>query len=89
MVRMFVRHEVDDYTDWREAYDAFDAERRGMGVRAHGVYRGCGDANDVTVSHDFDSVDAARSFVESTRLKEAMEEAGVRGEPQIWFVEQD
>ncbi|MCH8922278.1 MAG: hypothetical protein IIA67_03895, partial [Planctomycetes bacterium] len=39
MVRMYVRHSVESYRTWRRAYDAFDAERRGMGVIGDGVYQ--------------------------------------------------
>lgn len=87
MIRMFVRHPVADYTAWREVYDAFDAERTEMGVSAHGVFRAVDDPSDLTVYHDFDSVEAARAFADSTRLREAMVEAGVMGEPLIWMTE--
>jgi hypothetical protein len=80
---------VDDYATWRKAYDDFDGERAGMGVRGHAVYRGVDNASDVTAYHDFDTADDARAFAESTRLREVMEEAGISGPPQIWFVEQD
>lgn len=38
MVRMFVRHKVNDYTVWRTAYDAFETERPGFGVTGHAVF---------------------------------------------------
>ena len=36
MIRMFVRHDVEDYAKWRRAYDDFNDERIGarLGVRA-------------------------------------------------------
>src|SRR6266542_3749774 len=46
MVRLFVRHPVSDYATWREHYDAFDDERRGMGVTGDAVFRSVdGDAH--------------------------------------------
>ena len=88
MVRMFVRHQVDDYATWRKGYDDFDEKRRTMGVSGHAVYRSVDDGNDVTAYHDFDSIDAARSFAGSDDLRQAMQQAGVVGAPQIWFVEE-
>lgn len=85
MATMFARHTVKDYRSWRAAYDAFDAERKSMGVKAHGVYQADGDPNDVTVYHEFDDVDAAKKFAGSSRLKEVMAQAGVTGNPEIWF----
>ena len=88
MIRMFVRHEVDDYETWRKAYDDFDDERGGLGVRSQAVYRSVDNGNDVTAYHDFDSADAANAFAGSSRLREVMEAAGVSSPPQVWFVEQ-
>lgn len=83
--RMFVRHEVADYATWLKAYNAFDKERRKMGVRGAVVYRSIDNPNDVTVTHDFKSVEKAKAFADSPRLKEVMEKAGVKGTPQMWF----
>lgn len=84
-VRMFVRHEVADYATWLKAYNAFNKERRKMGVRGAAVYRSLDNPNDVTVTHDFKNAEAAKAFATSARLKEVMEKAGVKGSPQIWF----
>ena len=86
MVRMFVRHSVTDYNTWRKVYDVFDDERRTMGVVGAAVFRGADDGNDVTAWHDFATLDEAKAFAVWPRLKEAMGEAGVAGEPQIWLV---
>ena len=85
MIRLFVRHPVADFAQWKQAYDDFDEERSGMGVTGHAVFQAVDDANDVTLWHDFESMESARAFMESARLKEVMEGAGVAGEPKIWF----
>jgi hypothetical protein len=85
MVRLFIRHDVADYGSWREGYDAFDETRRGMGVTGDAVYQTVGNPNDVTVTHDFESEDAAKAVLSSAELKGAMENAGVVGEPQVWI----
>lgn len=84
-VRLFVRHDVSDYTAWRAAYDGFDAKRRSMGVTAAAVYQSVGNPNNVTVWHDFKSADSAKAFASSPDLKAVMTKAGVIGRPQIWF----
>ena len=85
MVRMFVRHKVNDYAVWRKAYDDFDGERSGMGVKGHAVFQTVDDPNDVTVWHDFETKETADSFVGSDRLKEVMEAGGVASAPDILF----
>jgi hypothetical protein len=82
---MFVRHDVADYGKWKKDYDGFDAERRGMGVVGNAVYCSVDNDSDVTVTHDFESMDKAKAFIESPRLKEVMEAAGVTSPPAIWF----
>lgn len=85
MVRMFVRHMVNDYSVWRKVYDDFDSERNGLGVKGDAVFQAVDDLNDVTAWHDFESIEAAQSFAGSDRLKEAMQGAGVASAPDIWF----
>ena len=87
MTRLFIRHSVDDYATWRKAYDDFDAVRSQMGVIDKAVYRTAGDPNNVTVTHDFDTLAKAKGFAESEELKSRMKSAGVTGTVDIWFGE--
>ncbi len=50
-----------------------------------GVYQLDGNPNDITVYHEFDSMDDAKKFANSNELKEHMGKAGVVGAPDIWF----
>ncbi len=88
MTRMFVRHPVSDFTAWKSVYDSFDNERKNLGVLDAAVYQSADDPNDVTVLHDFESLQSAHAFMESPRLREVMDQAGVAGAPTIWFAEQ-
>jgi hypothetical protein len=89
MIRMFVRHPVADFDKWKQSYDAFDATRQGLGVQGAAGFKGAPDPNEVTVWHDFASIDAAKAFLESEELASAMKEAGVLSEPMVWFAERD
>ena len=85
MATLFVRHKVKEFGKWKAAYDAFDVERKKMGVTGHGVYQAEGNPNEVTVYHDFKDMPAAKTFAGSPRLKEVMKAAGVDGNPDMWF----
>ena len=85
MVRLFVRHKVHDYAVWRKGYDAFESSRIKLGAQGHAVYRDVEDGNDVTAWHDFNNLEEARAFVNSTELKAAMKGAGVIGAPTVWI----
>jgi len=83
--RLFVRHEVADYGAWRKAFDAFAPTQKKLGVTYSAVYQSADNTNDVTVIHDFRSVEKAKAFAASPELKAAMGKAGVKGAPQIWI----
>jgi uncharacterized protein YggE len=85
MATLFVRHAVSDYDEWRKVYDSFAPVQKAGGVIAEAVYRGADDPNDITVTHEFASVEAAVAFARSEDLKAAMQKAGVIGAPTIWF----
>jgi len=85
MIRMFVRHPVQDFQTWKQDYDAFDPQRREMGVRAHAVFTDPANDCDVTVTHDFDTLEQAQRFAQSATLGDVMKRAGVVGPATIWF----
>jgi hypothetical protein len=84
-VRLYVRHEVSYYAAWKKSYDAFSDGQKKGGVFFKAVYQSVDDANDVTVIHDFHSLEKAKAFANSDLLKNAMKQSGVIGVPQIWY----
>jgi quinol monooxygenase YgiN len=85
MVTMFVRHTVSNYKAWRKIYDDFAPIQKAKGVKAQAVYQAADNPNDITVTHDFATREAAQAFVKSEELKKAMQNAGVVGAPTIWI----
>jgi hypothetical protein len=85
MATLFVRHTVADYKAWRKKFDEFQPIGAQHGVKSAAVYQAVDNPNDVTVTHDFDTAEAARTFVQAEGLKKAMQEAGVIGAPGIWI----
>ena len=85
MVTMFVRHNVTDFAKWKHVYDGLDATQKRMGVTADTIFRAADNPNDVTVTHEFASLDAAQAFAGSSELHDAMMQAGVAGQPTVWF----
>ncbi len=49
MVRLYVRHPVEDFDHWMRGYSANTAFREEGGVLGDAVYRSVDDPNDVTV----------------------------------------
>jgi len=82
---MFVRHTVSNYQTWRKVYDDLASVQKAKGVTAQAVYQAADNPNDITVTHEFATVEAAQTFAKSDELKKAMQSAGVVGAPTIWF----
>ena len=85
MTTLFVRHEVADYATWRQVYDDFAPIQKTLGVQDQAVYREIENPNDITVRHEFATLEAAQAFSGSPELRAAMHDAGVEGPPQVWF----
>ena len=87
MVTMFVKHEVNDYGNWKRVYDEFASTRKELGVSGASVHRDANDPDELTVTHQFKDLNAAKAFANSEELKSTMAKAGVAGAPDIWFTE--
>ena len=85
MATMFVRHTVSNYQTWRKVYDDLASLQKAKGVTAQAVYQAADNPNDITVTNEFATVEAAQTFAKSDELKKAMQNAGVVGAPTIWF----
>ena len=84
---MFAKHKVNDYGNWKRAYDEFASVRKENGVTGASVHRDASDPNTIIITHQFKDVNAAMAFANSEDLKSAMMNAGVAGPPEIWFSE--
>ncbi|ENN84431.1 hypothetical protein RHSP_22466 [Rhizobium freirei PRF 81] len=85
MTTLFVRHDVSDYAAWRKVYDEFRPVQKANGVTAEAVYQATDNPNDVTVTHEFATIEAAQAFGKLEELKAAMRKGGVLGTPTVWF----
>lgn len=85
MVTLFVKHPVEDFSNWKVVYDGFGPTRRTMGVTGASVHQDPQNPNMVTVTHQFATMDAAQTFANSSELKNAMMNAGVVGRPDVWI----
>jgi hypothetical protein len=87
MAMMVTRHTVRDYSAWRKVYDEVKPLQTSGGVVEESCYQDPANPNDVLVLHRFASVDKANAFLGSSDLRDAMERAGVVGQPRIEIFE--
>ena len=87
MTTVFVRAKVEDFNSWKTAYDDGLDVRNAAGVISATVFRSVDNPNEITVSHELNTVRAAKDFAHSNELRAAMQKSGIVGAPEVWFVE--
>ena len=91
MAKIFARHTVRDFDSWSEVYQGEFSRgvRQAGGMIDFKIFRSVDDPNDVTVVQTFDTVEAAKSYLNLSGLNDRMAAAGVVGRPSIWIVDGD
>ncbi len=89
MAHMTIRHKVENFPKWKQAYDAHKPSREKAGLKDLHLWRNLDDSNEVLVLFEATDVGRARNFADSNELKEAMKGAGVIGRPEILFLDLD
>ena len=83
---MIVKHKVADFNKWKSVFDGMKQERAAHGWIAHEVFRDATDANMVTIVNKMKSLDQAKAYGSSPKLREAMQHGGIMGAPEIQFL---
>jgi hypothetical protein len=79
---------VADYAKWKQVFDADGVNRRASGYGEGQLFRSTGNPNDLIILFQLNDLEKARQFTQSEGLREKMQEAGVAGHPDIYFLEE-
>ena len=74
--------DTKDYDTWKKMFDSDPAGRKQSGIR-HRVFRGVDNPNEVFVSVEFPSVEAAETFRERLLASGALANVTVEKEPTL------
>ena len=88
MAHLVLHHKIEDYNQWKPAFDEHSSLRSEGGSQGGKVFRNANDPNELFVLLEWDSIENAQNFAQSDQTKEAMMNAGVVGMPAIYFVEE-
>jgi hypothetical protein len=83
---LMVQHRVEDYEKWKVVYDNHEGTRDEYGVKEKYVLRNIEDMNQVTILFEIADISRSKEFIHSKSLQEAMEKAGILGEPEFVFL---
>jgi heme-degrading monooxygenase HmoA len=59
-----------------------------MGAKVSFVFRTAEDPNHLVTLTQFENLESAKNFADSDELRTAMQKAGVKGQPEIYFLEE-
>jgi len=90
MTYVLVNHKVEDYDKWKPLYDESidNGMLKDMGAKVSSVFRTAEDSNHLVTLTKFENLESAKNFAESDDLRTAMQKAGVKGRPEIYFLEE-
>jgi len=87
MSYVIVKYKVADYARWKLIFDADGANRQASGSKGGQLFRSGDDPNEVVMLFEWD-LEQARQFSQSEELRAKMQEAGVLGPPDFYFLEE-
>ncbi|WP_121064853.1 hypothetical protein [Chachezhania antarctica] len=87
MIRVYFRFRVADPVQWQNLYQENAEFRQTWGVRDHGAYRHCVDPQDITMFHDFDTMDAAGIFLADLKASGVASEVTVPEASDVWITQ--
>ncbi len=88
MPYVLIRHKVTDYNKWKPVFDEHAATRRASGSQGGHLFRSADDPNELVILFEWNDLEAARQFVQTEDLREAMEKAGVADQPDMFFLDE-
>lgn len=76
-----IYHEVEDYDKWKRVFDDFERTRKEFKEVSYEVGIINGNSNMIYVMNQWNTLQEYKTFVNNEKLKEAMNNAGVIGQP--------
>ena len=89
MAHIMIRHKVKDFSTWKPFFDKNGAMRGKAGCKGGYIFHSEDNPNDVVVIFDWDNIDNAKKFAQSSQLRDAMQKAGVQGTPEVYFLDSE
>jgi heme-degrading monooxygenase HmoA len=88
MAHLLIKHKVKDYLAWKKVFDGLINTRKARGEKSYQILHPENEANDLLAIFEWDDLENAKKFTNSSELKEAMGNAGVMEQPEVYFLEE-
>ncbi len=88
MPYLLIRHKVKSFAAWKPVFDSHGEFRKANGSKGGVICTSADDPNEVLVLLEWDTVENMRKFTQSPGLREAREQAGVVGDPDVYILKE-
>jgi quinol monooxygenase YgiN len=88
MPYVLIRHKVEDYAKWKSVFDEHGPARKASGCKGGQLLRSADNPNELVILLEWNEIANARQFVQSDDLRQAMQRAGVTGQPDVFFLDE-
>ena len=86
MPYILVRQDVENFNQWKAVFNQHEETREDAGSLGYQLLNSIDNPNEVFVLFEWDSLANAQQFTSSDELREAMQNAGVIGRPDVFFL---
>ncbi len=86
MITVQVRITVEDLAKWKPVFEKAAELRARFGSKGSHAFSKDGSPNEIFILTTFEDKDKAQQMYQSQELRDAMKEAGVKGPPELTFL---
>lgn len=84
---LIIAHQVEEYELWKASFDLAESVREKYGVSTKKIYQGSVDSNLAVVVANVEDLDTAKFYLNSEKLYKSMENAGVKGKIETFYLQ--
>ncbi len=88
MSYLLVKQNVGEFNKWKSLYDKHSDTRKASGSKGARMFRNANNPNETLLLFEWNNIDDARKFTQSDDLRLRMQEAGVTGQPDFYFLDE-
>jgi hypothetical protein len=86
MIKIFMKFEVEDFAKWKKVFISNESIRIAAGSKKWNIFQDSDNPKLGGVISEWDSLEQAKRFLETSVLREAQQKSGVVGKPEIYVL---
>jgi len=88
MSYLLIKAKTGEYNKWKSFYDKHLEMRKASGSKGSRIFRNASDPNETMILFEWNNTESARKFTQSDDLRLKMQESGVTGKPDFFFLDE-